>query len=65
MSYYPSPKAEGYRFGVVRLAVCPLVWMSGCRMSVRPSKTCWGYISKTVTDLHMKLQGFIDLFEEN
>jgi len=50
--YYPPPKAEGYRFGVVRLDV----WMSICM-----SQTCLGYISKTITDLNMKLQWCIDL----
>jgi len=30
--------------------------------TVRASQTCWGYISKTITDL--KLQGCIDLIEE-
>jgi len=47
--------AEGYRFCVVRTAVRP---------SIRPSQTCWGYISKTITDFNMKRQGCIYLIEE-
>jgi len=31
---------------------------------VRLSQTCWGYISKTITDWNMKLQGYINLVEE-
>jgi len=54
--FYPPPKAEGYRFGVVRPAVgpnvCPIV------------QTCWGYIAKIITDLNMKLQQCIDFNEE-
>ena len=52
--FYPLPKVEGsiYRFGVVRPAVCLSV-----RLSVCLSQTCWGYISKTITDLNIKLQG--------
>ena len=51
MSFYPPLKAAGYRFGVVR-------------PDVRPSQTYWGYILKTITDLSMKLQRFMDLIEE-
>ena len=42
-----------------------LIWRCpfGCS-SVHLSQTCWGYISKTITDLNMKLQGCIDLIEE-
>jgi len=54
-----TPKAEGYRFRIVRPAVRPSV-----RMSVRPSQTCWGYISKIITDLNMNLQGCEYLIEE-
>ena len=32
--------------------------------SVRASQTCWGYISKIITDLNMKLRRCIDLIEE-
>ena len=34
------------------------------RLFVCPSQTCWGYISKTITDLNMKLQGCVDLIVE-
>jgi len=33
-------------------------------LSVCPSQTCWGYISKTITDLNMKLKGCVVLIEE-
>ena len=43
----------------VRLIVRPDV-----QMSVRPSQTCWGYLSKTITAITMKLKECIDLIEE-
>ena len=46
-SYYPPPKLEGYRFDIVRPGVTNLL----------------GYISKTIKDLNMKLQGCIYLIK--
>jgi len=113
LAFYPPPKVEGYKFGVVRrLLVGPPVTnllglylkdyhsfeheTSGvyrshwgevhCTRTITilflivesflfvtfhtwilcPSVTnySWGFISKTITDLNMKLQGCIDLIEE-
>ena len=47
--YYPPPKVGRYRFGVFPSGCSPI------RPDVRPSQTCWGYISKTITDLNKKL----------
>ena len=58
--YYSAPKTEGYRFSVVRLAVRP----SGCLDVWMSVTNLLGYISKTITDLNMKLQGYIDLIEK-
>jgi len=33
--------------------------------TVRLSQTCCGYILKTITDLNIQLQGYLDHIEEN
>ena len=48
-------------FGVVRPAVRPDFLTNPIFLinAVRPSQFCWGYISKTIKDLNLKLQGCI------